>query len=301
MSCCRINSFSRHYRNKLGCSVGKISLDLGVVCPNREKGGCIYCSPPAFSPFYLQGKTDIATQLKNGKRQLKRNKYSMYFAYFQQETVTAAAQDVLLDSVKNVLGDRDCVGVIISTRPDYIADDLLMELAGVCRLSQKECLFELGLQSCHERSLILLNRNHTLKDFTNAVKRIKGYDCFQVGVHLIFGIPGESEEDMLESAAVACGQGADALKIHHLQVLQGTPLKAMYDQGEVKLFTLEQYFEFLMLLLPAIPKRIVIHRLWATSHPHLLVAPKWDILATVLSRRLLDEMERRGIEQGQNC
>jgi len=297
----RINSFSRYCREKFDCSVGKISLDLGVVCPNRQKGGCVYCFPPAFSAEYLHAKKDVALQLESGKKQLSRNKYSRYFAYFQQETCTSVPHSVLLPQIRNILVEDNCVGLILSTRPDFVSDELLEKLANLFRLYKKECLFELGLQSVHQRSLDLLNRNHTYNDFTDTVRRIRNYECFQIGAHLIFGIPGESEEEMMTSVREVCKHGVNALKLHHLQVLNNTVLYDMYRRGEVTPLSVDYYFEFLLKIIPRIPREIVIHRLWATSHPDLLVAPKWNVLATVLSRKLRFEMERRGLAQGQCC
>lgn len=295
----RINTFSQHYRRKYGCRVGKIPLDVGVTCPNREQGGCIYCYSPAFSPGYLDCMDDIEIQIQRGKNSLLRNRFKSYLGYFQQETTTAVKPEVLLPLIDKVLRDKSCSGIIISTRPDYISRELLQQLEKLVVTAQKECLFELGLQSSHDKSLKLLNRNHSVDHFVDAVSKIRHYSVFEVGAHLIFGIPGESESDMIETLQFVCSQGVDALKFHHLQVLKNTRLLEMYEKGYVQPFSLEAYIDFLLMILPLIPVNIVIHRLWATSHPAMLVAPKWNILATELSRNLMGKMEREDIRQGQ--
>lgn len=294
-----LRTFSYHYRHKYGHPVGKIPLDMGMVCPNRSKGGCIFCRSASFTPGYLNKNDDISFQIMRGKKKLLKNRFSKYFAYFQQETTTALPTDLLMPVFQSVLQDEDCVGLILSTRPDYIEQQLLYELSKLVTSLSKVCLFELGLQSVHSSSLKLLNRNHSFADFVDAVERIKKMGCFEVGAHLIFGIPGESEADMLNSIRVVCGLEIQALKLHHLQVIKDTPLERMHEKGGVQLFSKDEYLRFLMRALPLIPADITIHRLWSTAHPEILVAPKWNVLATTLSRTLLQEMKEMRVYQGQ--
>lgn len=295
-----INTFSHHCRQKYGEPVGKIPLDTGTVCPNRQNGGCIFCRPASFTPGYLQPRDDISRQIEAGKKYLLRGRFKRYIAYFQQETCTALPTDLLLSTLHIPLADPSCVGLILSTRPDHIHDDLLRGLAQRISSANKNCLFELGMQTAHDASLALLNRNHTFAQVKDAVQRIQASGPFETGVHLIFGIPGENEEQMMRSVDIACQMQVNALKIHHLQVIRDTPLHLMYTKGTVKPFDLEHYLAFLLQILPRIPAHVVLHRLWATSHPDLLVAPKWHILAADLSRILTSRMRRRGLRQGMN-
>jgi uncharacterized protein len=295
-----IRTFSYHYREKFGHGVGKIPVDMGQPCPNRAHGGCIFCRPASFTPFYIQKTDDLLKQIAAGKNHLLKGRFKKYFASFQQETCTALPVRQLLPAFHLLLTDADCVGLILSTRPDYIEDQLLESLAELVKETGKECLFELGLQSVHEQSLKLLNRNHSFADFQDAVRRIKSAGRFELGAHLIFGIPGESEEDMLFSIRTVCELGVNALKLHHLQVIRETPLQKLYEQGEVTPFSLERYLLFLLRALPIIPAEVTIHRLWATSHPDLLLAPQWNVLASSLSRILQEKMGNLGIWQGKH-
>ena len=236
-----------------------------------------------------------------GKQKLLKGRFKKYFAYFQQETCTALPVEQLLPALELLLADVDCVGLILSTRPDFVSDRLLERLAELVGKSGKECLFELGLQSMHERSLQWLNRRHSFFDFQDAVRRIKGAGCFELGAHLIFGIPEETEEDMLDSIRAVCELGVNALKLHHLQVIRDTPLQKLYQQGKIALFSLDGYIDFLLKALPVIPAEVTIHRLWATAHPELLVAPKWNILASDLSEKLRQKMAKAGLYQGQSA
>lgn len=301
MSFPAIRTFSYHYRERYGHGVGKIPVDLGLPCPNRQKGGCIFCRPASFTPSCLESSDAICLQIAAGQKQLLKGRFKKYLVYFQQETCTALPPDQLLPEFQQLLTAADCVGLILSTRPDYISRQLLDPLAEIVVASGKECLFELGLQSVHEHSLAYLNRNHSYTDFLKAAQLIKEAGCFELGVHLIFGIPGENEEDMLETVRTVCKLGIQALKLHHLQVIRGTALEILYRQGEVELFTLEKYQQLLLKILPIIPADVTIHRLWATAHPDLLIAPKWNILAARLSRELQERMAEQGIFQGQSA
>lgn len=296
-----IRTFSYHYRQKYGHGVGKIPVDMGQPCPNRARGGCIFCRSASFTPSYLDKTDSVPRQVAKGKKHLLGSRFKKYLAYFQQETCTALPVVTLLDACKQLLADIDCVGLILSTRPDYVEDQLIVLLADLVNATGKECLFELGVQSAHDRSLTLLNRNHSFDDFKDAVDRIKDTGCLEVGGHLIFGIPGESKEDMLFSLAQLCELGVNALKIHHLQVIRGTKLHDLYREGKVPLFSLDEYLRFLLVALPAIPADITIHRLWATAHPELLVGPKWNIFAGKLSTILREKMEAGGIWQGMSA
>jgi hypothetical protein len=294
-----IRTFSYHYREKYGHGVGKIPVDMGQTCPNRLYGGCIFCRPASFTPSCLQNTDDLLRQVTAGKKHLLKGRFKKYFAYFQQETCTSLPVEELLPMFRLLVADIDCVGLILSTRPDYIDEQLLIPLAELVHQTGKECLFELGLQTVHERSLEFLNRNHTFTDFQDAVRLIQRQSCFELGTHLIFGIPGENEEDMLCSVKTVCDLGVNALKLHHLQVIRETPLEVLYKQGKATVFSLEAYLQLLLKILPIIPAEVTIHRLWATAHPDLLVAPQWNVLASALSEKLRKKMEEKGLAQGQ--
>lgn len=294
-----INTFSHYCRETFGAPAGKIPLDLGLRCPNREQGGCIFCRPASFTPAYLSPADALSDQIRQGKRSLLRNRFSHYFAYFQQETCTALPADELCAIATVLLDDPSCRGLIISTRPDFIEDSLLTAFNRLITEKNKGCHFELGMQSSHNRSLSLLNRNHSFGDVTDAINRIKAAGPFSTGVHLLFGIPGETEEEMLESVKAAVQLGVDAVKLHHLQVIRDTALEQLYKRSEVIPFTIEAYLDLLVEVIALLPPHIVVHRLWATAHPDLLIAPRWNILAAELRNRLNERLNTSGIVQGQ--
>ncbi|MGE4559412.1 MAG: radical SAM protein, partial [Desulfobulbus sp.] len=242
----RIRTFSLHCRERYGRAVGKIPLDLGVPCPNRAQGGCIFCRPAGFTPASLRPDDSIDQQIDRGKQLLLKGRFRHYLAYFQQETCTALANERLLPILHRILADPDCLGLILSTRPDAIACGLPPELSRLVQRSGKDCLIELGLQTCHERSLHWLNRNHGYGDFLGAVERLARYERLRIGVHLILGIPGESEADMRQTLQNVCGLPIHALKLHHLQVIRDTPLHDLYQRGQVPVLSLDAYMELLL-------------------------------------------------------
>jgi len=295
----RLRTFSRHCRERYGQAVGKIPLDLGLPCPNRVRGGCLFCRPASFTPFSLRTTDPLTEQIHRGKAHLLKGRFRLYLGYLQQETPTVLATARLLPLLAQVLADPDCRGLILSTRPDAIAEDLPEALGRLMLSCGKTCLIELGLQSIHEPSLRLLNRNHSFADFLGAVAKLRAVDGLEIGVHLILGIPGESEADMLATIQTVCALPIQALKLHHLQVIAATPLHRLYQEGRVPVFSREDYLELLLRLLPHIPGHVTLHRLWSTAHPHLLVAPHWGCLTGELSRQLHWMMAERGIWQGQ--
>ncbi len=297
----RIRTFSVQCRERYGHTVGKIPLDVGVACPNRRLGGCLFCCPASFTPHALRRTDSITEQIRRGKRLHLGGRFRQYFAYFQQETPTALPTQALLAIIEQVLADPDCLGLILSTRPDAIAADLPPALSRLVTTKGKHCLIELGLQSCHDTSLTLLNRNHGMAVCFAAAERIRAQPGLELGAHIILGIPGETLADMIQTIEVACAMGVQALKLHHLQVIRGSVLHDLYQQGRIPVFELAEYFEVLLTLLPKIPAHITLHRLWATAHPALLVAPRWHCHTSRLSAQLLKKMAERDLWQGKDC
>jgi len=297
-----INTFTRFYKKKYGQPVGKIALDAGIVCPNRSMGGCIYCAAVNFTPYYLEKGDAIETQLEKGRMFLAKRGFRKYFAYFQQETTTALVASELLPQLVVPFSDPDCIGLIISTRPDYVDDDLLVGLSGLRERYGREILVELGLQSAHDATLRFLNRNHTFVDFVEAVNRIQRCQTIELGVHLILGLPGESFQEMLATIEAVRRLNIDYIKFHHLQVIRNTRLQEIFMAESFTVYDQHQYLALLAELLGHVPARAVIHRLWSTADPRLLIAPLWGTPAPArLHADLLQIMNEKSLSQGCYC
>lgn len=296
----RLNLFRDYARRRWGQGVGKIILSTGIRCPNRDLGGCIYCSAGSFTPAYLQEGDPVTAQLAGGKAYLRTLDTRLFFGCFQQETSTAGNFDALVEQAAIPFRDPDCAGLVISTRPDQVTDAGLRRLRDALQCApEKPVIIELGLQSAREDTLRFLNRNHTLRDFVETAALVKGHPRFELGAHLILGIPGESISDMRRSVQQVVESGIGHLKLHHLQVVKDTPLSELYQQSPFPLPTLDGYLEILCELIPFIPRPVLIHRLWSTARLDLLSQPRWLMNSGQLLGRLLRLLEQKNLAQGQ--
>lgn len=284
---------------RYGQPVGKIALSLGRVCPNRQRGGCTYCAPASFTPYYLDERGSVADQLAQGRRFLEVRKFRRYFAYFQQETSTDGPLEEIFAAFQQAMAGPDCVGLIVSTRPDCLGEGVVDGLASLISKEQgKEVLVEVGLQSSHDKTLRRINRNHTYHDFVEAACRLKAAKI-GLGVHLIIGLPGEDLDDMLTTVQRVTALGVDAIKFHHLQVIRGTILHREYETEPFITYPPHEYLTILARLLAYVPASVVIHRLWSYSDPSLLVQPNWGGMGAHQLHALLSQiMTREGLGQG---
>jgi radical SAM protein (TIGR01212 family) len=249
----------------------------------------------------LRRGDSIDEQLHRGKRFLLRGRFSRYLAYFQQETPTAMEPSVLLPILAHVLEDPACIGLILAARPDSLQADLLDPLADLVSRRGKECLIELGVQSIQPQSLQFLNRHHSVNDIIEAAAMVRNRPPLQLGAHLLLGIPGETEAAMRATLDAVVALGTEAVKLHHLQVIRGTPLAELFARGRVEVFTADRYLRLLLNLLPHLPTSVTIHRLWSTAHPDLLIAPRWNLLTAELSEQLRQSMVAQNVRQGGAC
>lgn len=265
-----------------GEKIQKISINAGFSCPNRDgtigKGGCIYCDNRSFTPSYCFKGASVEEQLIEGKRFFARKYPQMkYLAYFQSYTNTGQRSIEYLDSIFRVaLEVEDVLGLIVGTRPDCISDDVIEMLV---KLGEKGKIFvELGAESSHNQTLKLINRGHSWEDTKDAVDRLSKRGI-SVGLHLIMGLPGETEKMMLDTVESVSSIPIESLKIHHLQILSDTPLMRMYENREIEVatFSMEEYMELCVKMIKIVPKEIAIERFLASSPTEKVVAPKWGI------------------------
>jgi hypothetical protein len=204
----------------------------------------------------------------------RRYKAKKFLAYFQSFTNTYASVDRLRYLYSQALADQDVVGLTIGTRPDCVPDcvlDTIQELSW-----EKDIWLEYGLQSAHDQTLERINRGHTVAVFADAVHRARQRDL-PVCVHGILGLPGEGEQEMLDTARYLAGQDIQAVKIHLLYVVQGTALHRLYSQGAYSCLEQEKYTDLAAKFVCALPKEVIIQRLTGDPHRDELVAPKWAL------------------------
>lgn len=262
--------------------VQKISVNAGFSCPNRTgesgRGGCIYCNNTSFTPKYCFDTRDIAAQIEAGKSFFARKYPEMkYLAYFQSYSNTYdCGLEELERLYRSALEIEDVVGLIVGTRPDCLPREVV-EMLG--RLSAEYKVFvELGAESSHNRTLTLINRGHSWEETVDAVERL-AQAGISVGLHLIAGLPGETAEDLYETIRRVMALPVDTIKLHHLQVLRGTPLLRMVENGEIEIhpLSMEEYMEMCEKIVNLVPRKIAIERFLASSPPEMVVMPKWGI------------------------
>jgi len=273
----RFYDLNTYFKDIFGHRVHKIAIDAGMSCPNRDgtlsTRGCIYCNERGSGTGFFQQGLSITDQIENAKRFLaKRYKARKFIAYFQAFTNTYAPLPRLRRLYDEALAVADVAGLSIGTRPDCVNEEILSLLESYTKTHL--IWIEYGLQSAHDRTLALINRGHNFNAFEEAVRATRNRGI-KICVHVILGLPGESQRDMLETAKIISQMGLDGIKFHMLYVVRGTAMEAMYRQGAYPCMTRDAYVDVLCEFLACLPKTMVIQRLTSDPHPDELVAPGW--------------------------
>lgn len=292
-------SFNRYLREKFGERVHRISITAGFNCPNLDgtlsKEGCVYCNNKAFAPFAgssesIEGQIENSISFYGRKSGIKK-----FIAYFQSFTNTYAQLDELKECYDIIKKFPEIVGLSISTRPDFINNEKLDLIA---QYSETYLVWiEYGLQTTNDSILNKINRNHTYSDFLKAVTDTRKRNI-NVGVHIIFGLPGSCYQDMMEDAKKLSVLDIQGIKFHVLHVLKDTPLEETYRKGKVTLLDKEEYVKIFCDFLERISAKTVILRLVSTAFPRYLIAPLWINNKSEIKEAVLKELERRGTYQG---
>lgn len=283
-------SVSDFYKQKFGCKVYKISLDAGCTCPTRDgsKGtrGCIFCSGKGSGDFVPQNDIPIYEQVQKAKELVNR-KFNhsgkevsgrKYIAYFQSFTSTYARtvweEELLKNKFLEAIRDDEIVGIDIATRPDCISDSMLTFFG---ELSKKTFVtIELGFQTSNEKTALYIRRGYENSVYLNAVKRIhETSKDIHIVTHLIFGLPGETRNDMLASVKTVVESGSDGVKFTVLYVLKGTDLALDYEEGKFVTLGMEEYFSIVKEAVNLLPENMVVHRVTGDGPKNSLIAPLW--------------------------
>lgn len=271
-------SFNKYLKDKFGQKVYKISLDGGFTCPNRDgtidTRGCIFCSKGGSGDFAQSRNLSITEQIESGKKRVeKKIKSGKYIAYFQAFTNTYAPVEILRAKYSEAINHPDIVALSIATRPDCLGDDVIELLDEMNKI--KPVFVELGLQTIHSESAKYIRRGYSLEVYNEAVKKLKNIGV-NIVVHIILGLPNESEEDMLESVKYVCQSQIDGIKLQLLHIIAGTDLVKDYEKGLFKTLEFDEYVELIAKCVAIIPKNIVIHRLTGDGAKKDLIAPLWS-------------------------
>ncbi len=294
----RYQTLNYFYKQKFGQKVFKVPLDLGLSCPHKKSGGCIFCSNNSKSNITLD--TPNLKEQFNHARDILEQKWpnSLYIAYFQAGTNTYAPVAFLKKQCTEVLSYENVVGISIATRPDAISAECLAYLKELNK--QTFLTIELGLQSSNETTLKYINRGHDLACFTDCVKKLQKEHIFVVA-HIINGLPYETKEDMINTVKYLNDLKIDGVKIHALFINKDTKLAEKYQQEHFPILTKEEFVDIVCDELTYLDEKIVIERITGDPIIEELITPTWLTKKFVVLNDIDKEMVKRDIYQGQNC
>lgn len=304
-------SLNEYLKNTFGCKVYKLAIDGGFTCPNRDgtldNRGCIFCSGYGSGDFAISSKLSVTEQIELAKEKVSRKiKDGKYIAYFQSFTNTYGPINILRDKFTEAINHPDIVAISIGTRPDCLPIgvlDLLSELNNV-----KPVWIELGLQTIHESTSKFIRRGYNLDTYDKALSELKSRGIYVI-THVILGLPGETEDMMLQTVKYVCCQDSiekrtDGIKLQLLHIIKGTDLAELYtinnnqledvnlpdvsflsnkypqhDIDIMRNFTcmdMNTYVSLISKCISIIPKDIAIHRMTGDGDKRTLIAPLWS-------------------------
>jgi hypothetical protein len=327
-------SYSSYLKARYGARAYRVSVDAGFSCPNRVKEngtpslletpfgpfygadrgmpGCTYCDERGSRAVYQEGRTsdgkggergpavteeDLKNQIKGGIRFLeKRYKARVFLLYFQAFSSTYAPVETLKKLYDYCLSLAPFKELIVSTRPDCVTAETA-ELFKEYKARGYEVWVELGLQSACDDTLKRINRGHTAADFDRSYKLLRGAGC-RIAVHLIFGLPGEGEKEVLETVDYIRAFVPDGIKIHNLHIPFRTRLFQEYLRGEITAPSAPRHRNYIIKALERVPKSTIIIRLTCDTPESLLAAPRDFLDKASFIRSVKEEMVRRNTRQG---
>lgn len=296
----RYSTFSAYLKNRFGERVYRVPIDAGFTCPNRDGarafGGCTFCDDRGSGAPTIDTRLNVQEQLATGVNRIRRRfKAKKFLAYFQAFTNTYAPPGVLKSLYDVALEHPDVVGICIGTRPDCVADDVLDLLS---EYSQKTFVWlEMGLQTAVNRTLDAINRGHSAEEFFDAVERAQKRNLL-TATHLIFGLPGETEQEMIETVGKVAATGIKGIKIHQLCVYKGTPMAIDYQLGKLPLMCEDDYVRLVADALELLPPEMVVMRLVAEGTREEIIAPQWAFEKNRVMERIDAALEHRQSRQG---
>jgi radical SAM protein (TIGR01212 family) len=306
----RFNAYSNYFRQKYGARVQKVSIDAGFTCPNRDGtkafGGCTYCNNDAFNPSYCQPSKSVTQQVTEGVEfhKWRYSEAASYLAYFQAYSNTYAPIEVLRKLYEEALNCDGVIGLIIGTRPDCMDDEKLEYLKELS--AHHYIAVEYGIESCYNRTLERINRGHSFEEAVDAVRKTAALGI-NTGAHFIFGLPGETREEMLKEADIISKMPLTTVKFHQLQIIRGTAMEKEFENipGDFELFSWEDYLDFFIKFLERLNPAIVVERFTGEAPPRFLNGERWgkkrtDQIVSLVEKRLeeLDTWQGRIYAEG---
>lgn len=276
----RYFTYEYYLRKKYGRKLARIPLDMGLTCPNIDGkcsvGGCIYCSSRGSGDFVENASLSLREQYEQGRATLS-SKWdtSHCIAYFQAHTNTYAPLEFLKESFEQTLLFDGVDSISIATRADCLDEDICEYLSDLAE--RIPLTVELGLQSSSDKTADFINRGHTFAEFCEGFARLRrSSDKIEICVHIIIGLPGENEDDILKTVRDVAKLAPNQVKIHLLHVIRGTVMEEIYNRGDYVPLTKEEYVDLAVKALELLPEDVVVARITGDGYPDDLVAPEWS-------------------------
>ena len=280
-----ILTLDKYLKQTFGCKVYKLSLSTGATCPNRDGtfsyGGCAFCSEGGSGDF-ASSFDSLENQIKKAKLLVDKkfpkkisSENRKYIAYFQSFTNTYGNQEKLKSLFKKTLEFTEIAALSIATRADCLSNEMIDFLSELNK--KKPVWIELGFQTVHQKTHLLLNTKFSLEVFEKIYAKLKEKGICVIA-HVILGLPGESEAEMKQSVKYLASLTPvlDGIKLQLLHILEGTELAQMYREKPFKIFSLEEYCRLVVDCLKLLPPQTVIHRMTGDGPKKILVEPKWS-------------------------
>ncbi len=298
----RFNDYSSYIKRTFEERVQKVSVDAGFSCPNRDGskglGGCTFCNNSTFNPSYCGDGDSITHQINTGINFFSpKYKTQYYLAYFQAYSNTYESINILRERYLEALEHPKVIGLVIGTRPDCVSEELLIYLKELNR--NYHITIEYGIESTLDSTLDRINRGHHFQEGINAIKK-SAEAGLKVGAHLILGLPGEVETDILNHARKMSELPLDYLKLHQLQLVRGSVMGEEYlrNPSQVKLYDVDEYIELVVNFLELLNPEIVMERFISQSPKELLIAPKWGLKNFEFVAKVEKRLKERDSWQG---
>ncbi len=294
--------FTSYLKENFPYKVQKISINAGFTCPNRDgtkgRGGCTYCNNKSFSPDYSPRIKDVSQQLEEGILFFSHKYTEMkYLAYFQSYTNTYDSVDKLIDMYEEALAYPNVVGLVVSTRPDCMPDELLDYFEKISK--EHFVLIEYGVESTLNKTLERVNRQHTFEESIETITRTAKRGI-PVGAHMILGLPGESQREILSHATTLSTLPLTTIKLHQLQIVKGTAMAKEYKllPESFSIFQLEEYIDLCVDFSELLNPNFYIDRFASQSPKDMLIAPDWGVKNHVLTQMIVKRFKERNTYQG---
>ncbi len=297
-------TFNNYLKDRFGHKVFRISLNAGFTCPNRDGTksnlGCIYCSEKLSGDFAGNKLDSFKKQFDDGLKIMNQKwEDGTYIAYLQAGSNTYADVETLKNVYEEIITlHKDIEVLSIATRPDCLNEEIVLLINEINK--KCEVWVELGFQTMHESTSILINKCYNNQDFENAMALLKKYNIKTI-VHIINGLPYETKTMMIETVKYLNQFNLFGLKIHMLHIMKNTPLEIFYQNKPFNVLTLEEFVDITTTQLRYVNTNTVIHRLTGDAPKDLLIEPFWTLKKFVVLNEIDKHMRKNNIYQGDLC